>query len=306
MAVPVCSWMTACGWAGVSVCRPRRKQSLSTCRARCGNSSETQVPVWPCWLNLNFEAVSVPPPGPTLPSSFCSCGLYSQVSICDIAPSMNRKMIRLAFAGKCGGFGASGSRRAGCAAARRRRSGRAARPGPGSRTRRWRTCSTCRRDSPVTARMSADSDMRSGFLSFGSDRTLLQVAKLGRAEQRLAEADPGGASWRPSAGSTSSAIGSPVWSTSSRIGRRRLSALALGDDRRLAATAGEFGSRHAASYSAEERSAPARLPSSVGGAAQRQPIGRSGFAPRRRVLPREQSLGQRQRLAAARTGSFSR
>ena len=86
----------------------------------CGNSSETQVPVWPCWRNLNFDAVSVPPPGPTLPSSFWSCGLYSKVSICEIAPCMNRKMIRLAFGRKCGAFGrqrARGSSAGGRAAA---------------------------------------------------------------------------------------------------------------------------------------------------------------------------------------------
>src|SRR5260221_105526 len=84
------------------------KQSLSTCLATCGYSSETQVPVWPCCENLNLEAVSVPPPGPTLPPSACSLGLYSQVSIWDVAPSMNRKMIRFALVVTCDGFGASG------------------------------------------------------------------------------------------------------------------------------------------------------------------------------------------------------
>ena len=37
-----------------------------------------------------------------------SCGLYSNVSCCDIAPFMKTKMSRLAFAVKCGAFGASG------------------------------------------------------------------------------------------------------------------------------------------------------------------------------------------------------
>ena len=32
------------------------KQSLSTCRAMLGYSSEIHVPVSPCWLNLNFDA----------------------------------------------------------------------------------------------------------------------------------------------------------------------------------------------------------------------------------------------------------
>ena len=113
LALPVCSWTTACGWAGVSVCRPRSQQSLSACAAMCGSSSENQVPVSPCWRKANFEAVRVPPPGPGLPPFCWSCGLYSKVSICDIAPCMNRKMIRFAFGLKCGGFGARG-----CAGAR--------------------------------------------------------------------------------------------------------------------------------------------------------------------------------------------
>ena len=33
IAAPVWSWMTACGWAGVSVCKPRKKQKSSLCLA---------------------------------------------------------------------------------------------------------------------------------------------------------------------------------------------------------------------------------------------------------------------------------
>ncbi len=148
-AVPVCNWMTASGWAGVSVCSPRMKQSLSTCLATLGKSSETHVPVWPCWRELELRGSERAAARADLAVVFWSCGLYSKVSIWDMAPSMNRKMIRLALAGKCGGFGRQRPGTGGvCPAARRRerRSGRAARPAPGSRSRRRRACSACRRE----------------------------------------------------------------------------------------------------------------------------------------------------------------
>lgn len=56
-----------------------------------GMSSENREPVWPCWENFNFDAVEVPPPGPTLPPSFWSCGLYSKVSIWETAPPHERE-----------------------------------------------------------------------------------------------------------------------------------------------------------------------------------------------------------------------
>ncbi len=108
LALPVCNWTTAWGCAGVSVYSPRSQQSLSAWAAMCGSNSENQAPEWPCWRNLNFEAVKVPPPGPGLPPSFWSCGRYSKVSTCEIAPCMNRKMIRVAFGLKCGRLGARG------------------------------------------------------------------------------------------------------------------------------------------------------------------------------------------------------
>ena len=102
---------------------------------RCaGYSSETQVPVWPCWLNLNFEPTSVPPPGPTLPSSLAACGLYSKVSIWDIAPSMNRKMIRLALTGNAAASEPAGRADRPAACAGRTLLARACRQAPGSRS----------------------------------------------------------------------------------------------------------------------------------------------------------------------------
>src|ERR1700722_6894417 len=52
----------------------------------------------------------VPPPGPDLPLSLSSSGLYSKVSTLDMAPSMNRKIMRLARTGRGGRLGASGFR----------------------------------------------------------------------------------------------------------------------------------------------------------------------------------------------------
>ena len=96
----------ACRCAGRAASRACRRGRPCAAAAR-----RTTCPVWPCWRKLNFEAVSVPPPGPGLPPFFWSCGLYSKVSICEIAPCMNRKMIRFAFGLKCGGFAASGCAR---------------------------------------------------------------------------------------------------------------------------------------------------------------------------------------------------
>ena len=74
----------------------------------CGYSSETHVPVWPCWANLNFEAVSVPPPGADLAVVLLELRLVSQVSIWrdgalheqeDDALGLRRKMTGLAARG---------------------------------------------------------------------------------------------------------------------------------------------------------------------------------------------------------------
>ena len=69
-ALPVWSWTTACGCAGVSVCRPRIQQRSSACVAMFGSNSENHEPVCPCCFHLNLDAVSVPPPGPDLPLFF--------------------------------------------------------------------------------------------------------------------------------------------------------------------------------------------------------------------------------------------
>ena len=92
------------------------RQMSSMHSRRCGNRSLTSVPHLPpgrnsqpglsstrCW----FES---PPPTPiVLPSAAKSFGLWSNVSMCDTPPLEKMKITRFAFAGKCGGFGASGS-----------------------------------------------------------------------------------------------------------------------------------------------------------------------------------------------------
>ncbi len=57
---------------------------------------------------LELGGDELAPPSPGLPSLSWSFALYSKVSTPDIAPSMKTKMIRLAFAAICCGFGARG------------------------------------------------------------------------------------------------------------------------------------------------------------------------------------------------------
>src|SRR5262249_47418491 len=63
--------------------------------------------------------------GTSLPWSFCSSGLGSNVSTCDGPPPMNRKMTLFAYAGECVSFDSTPSARSRSASARRgRRAGR--------------------------------------------------------------------------------------------------------------------------------------------------------------------------------------
>ena len=106
--------LRVCGRVGV---KPADEAELVDVLGRVGEELGYPRARLAVLLESNLEAVSVPPPGPGLPSLAWSCGLYSQVSICETAPCMNRKMTRLAFEAKCGSFGgeriAEGRRRSG-------------------------------------------------------------------------------------------------------------------------------------------------------------------------------------------------
>ena len=82
-------------------------QSSSAWPATSGKSSEIHWPLWPCWLNFHGEPSSLAPfslaTGEGLPVSAVRRGLKSNVSTCDGAPCMHRKITRLALAGKWGG-----------------------------------------------------------------------------------------------------------------------------------------------------------------------------------------------------------
>src|SRR5690348_9845895 len=82
------------------------------------NNSETSMPLWPNFLNLNGDGKAAPvlrsvrrfSIGNCLPVYLASEGLGSNVSTCDGPPFMKRWMTRLALAGNCGALGASGDR----------------------------------------------------------------------------------------------------------------------------------------------------------------------------------------------------
>src|SRR5437868_6499992 len=92
----------------------------STHSAMCGNSDETSIPHWPYFRNCQREDSSGVSPlvnwlgtlpklsGSCCPSYFFNDGFGSNVSMWLGAPTMNRKMTDLAFAGKCCGLGARG------------------------------------------------------------------------------------------------------------------------------------------------------------------------------------------------------
>src|SRR6266446_5755006 len=114
----------------------------STHSARCGNSEETSIPLWPYFLNGQGDASSGVSPlvnwlgtlpklsGSCCPSYFLSAGLGSKVSMWLGAPTMNRKITALAFAGKCCGLGASGFSRVAAKPSRSSRYCRASAPNP--------------------------------------------------------------------------------------------------------------------------------------------------------------------------------
>src|SRR5262249_10112667 len=89
----------------------------STHFARFGYRSETSMPDLPCFENLRGEPNSLPGlrifsasslVGMSWPLRLTSSGLGSNVSTWLTPPYMNRQMTALAFAAKCGFFGASG------------------------------------------------------------------------------------------------------------------------------------------------------------------------------------------------------
>src|SRR4051812_22301044 len=95
----------------------RMTHMSSTQVLRCGSSSLTSVPHSPCFWNDHGEPRRLPvlvrssfgfSKGRGLPLSFAKRGFGSKRSTCDGPPDMNRKMIRFAFAGYCGGLTARG------------------------------------------------------------------------------------------------------------------------------------------------------------------------------------------------------
>src|SRR5689334_24140391 len=111
-------WIASVAWkcSLLSVDIDRIRQTSSIRSRRCGNRSLTIVPHLPPGLNSHIgrtrgvlESDSPPPTPSVLPSAANSFGLGSNVSMCDTPPVENRRMTRLAFAAKCGFFGASGS-----------------------------------------------------------------------------------------------------------------------------------------------------------------------------------------------------
>jgi hypothetical protein len=47
-------------WLGTSACIERITHSSSALSATCGNSSLISMPLWPCFLNLNGDAMAAP------------------------------------------------------------------------------------------------------------------------------------------------------------------------------------------------------------------------------------------------------
>src|SRR5262249_51133486 len=101
---------SAGAWIGVPCRMLRMTQRSSTHLAVSGKISETSMPDRPCLANLYGDAKRplsgeramrgtslAMLSGTSLPSSFCSSGLGSQVSTCEGPPPMNRKMTRFAF-----------------------------------------------------------------------------------------------------------------------------------------------------------------------------------------------------------------
>ena len=117
---PVCSCSMASPWSTPSPTMDRITHRSSTHFATLGKRLLTGIPLWPCRLKSNGDLMRLPRVfekahssliGIGLPSSRSRRGLGSNESICETPPCMNRKLTRLARAGKCGFGGTSGSGR---------------------------------------------------------------------------------------------------------------------------------------------------------------------------------------------------
>src|SRR5580658_10269098 len=95
----------------------RMTQRSSTQVARWGKSSLTAVPHWPYCLKDHGDCKRFPvlvrsslgfSNGSGWPLSLASRGFGSKVSTCEGPPDMNKKMMRLALAGNCGGLTSKG------------------------------------------------------------------------------------------------------------------------------------------------------------------------------------------------------
>ena len=109
VSLPVCSSSSAPPWRELDPYIDLMKQRSSVISAILGKTELTQAPLWPCCLKAqgDFSRLPVAPEtirglgnGNGLPWSLSSCGLWSKVSTCEGPPCMNRKMTRLARAGK--------------------------------------------------------------------------------------------------------------------------------------------------------------------------------------------------------------
>ena len=101
-----------------------------------------------------------------LPWSAVSFGFGSNESTCDTPPLMNRKMTDFAFAGKCGGFGASGSA-APPPAARHEQAGHQQRAGDGGPDERRGGCGSSWRHSTVEELVAARAATRASAAQRG-------------------------------------------------------------------------------------------------------------------------------------------
>src|SRR5947209_2480800 len=111
---PVFIWQTDPTWLRPSAQQEPRIHMSSTCCARVGNQSETQMPLLPYCLKVRFDRIreleAVPmavmgrpkDEGMGWPLSLSSSGLGSKRSMWLGPPSMKSQMTDLALGGKCG------------------------------------------------------------------------------------------------------------------------------------------------------------------------------------------------------------
>src|SRR5580765_3344538 len=92
LSLPVCTFITAPPWAGFVPYTECTKHRSSTRRARLGNRSLTELPLWPYCLNsqgdlsrlvVELNCTRGLANGNGLPSSGVSRGLGSNVSTCE-------------------------------------------------------------------------------------------------------------------------------------------------------------------------------------------------------------------------------